>query len=138
MTVTQVKTEQEAVHEALKAWISCVETKDMTRLPSTVGHDADLVWVGPADSEWLAGWEALEGAMLAQNAALDTIRITVSEETIHLLPGERFAWATNRWVFHGTLGGQAIEMPLRCTWVLEKRASGWVIVHFHKSAGVAR
>jgi hypothetical protein len=25
---------------------------------------------------------------------------------------------------------------LRCTWVVEKRRSGWVIVHFHKSMGV--
>ncbi|HCC78020.1 MAG TPA: hypothetical protein DEP80_00225 [Anaerolineae bacterium] len=28
------------------------------------------------------------------------------------------------------------ETPVRCTWILEKQKAGWIIVHFHKSAGV--
>jgi hypothetical protein len=31
---------------------------------------------------------------------------------------------------------QALELPVRCTWILEKREAGWVIVHFHKSVGM--
>jgi len=75
--------------------------------------------------------------MRAQNAALDDIRITVSDETIHVSSDRQFAWATNRWKFAAKMGDQAIELPLRCTWVLEKREAGWVIAHFHKSVGMS-
>ena len=50
---------------------------------------------------------------------------------------QRFAWATNRWNFIARLGDQVIELPLRCTCVLEKREAGWVIARFHKSVGMA-
>jgi len=129
--------EKDAVKAALEDLITGVENKDMRLLPNTVAHEADRVWIGAGANDWLVGWEALEQAMLAQNTALDDIRITVGEETIHLAPDEQFAWATNRWNFAARLGEQALELPLRCTWILEKRAAGWVIVHFHKSAGMS-
>jgi ketosteroid isomerase-like protein len=137
MSADDLVAEKDTVKAALEDWITAVENKDMTLLPSTVAHDSDLVWIGAGINDWLASWEALEQAMLGQNAALDDIRITVSDETIHVLPGEQFAWATSRWEFAGTMGGQPLAFPLRCTWILEKRAAGWVIVHFHKSAGMA-
>lgn len=129
--------EQDAVKAALEDWITAVENKDMTLLPNTVAHEADLVWIGTGINDWLAGWEALKQAMQAQNAALDDIRITVSDETIHLAPDEQFAWATSRWDFSSTVGRQPLAFPLRCTWILEKREAGWVIVHFHKSVGMS-
>lgn len=138
MSTIDLVAEQDAVKAALEDWIAAVENKDMALLPNTVAHEADLVWIGAGANDWLAGWEGLEQAMLAQNAALDDIRITVSDETIHVSPDERFAWATNRWTFAARAGDQAIALPLRCTWILEKRTAGWVIVHFHKSAGMSR
>lgn len=45
------------------------------------------------------------------------------------------AWATNQWFFNARIGDQAMTLPLRCTWILEKRDGRWMIVHFHKSAG---
>lgn len=87
--------------------------------------------------EWLVGYEALEQAMSAQNAALTDIHIDVTQETIHISHQEDMAWATNQWVFNARMGDQAIALPLRCTWILEKRQDRWVIVHFHKSAGMA-
>ena len=137
MSTIDVVAERDAAKAALEDWITAVEGKDMVLLPNTVAHDADLVWIGAGANDWLVGWEVLEHAMQAQNAALDDIRITVSEETIHVSPDERFAWATNRWDFSGIMGGQPLAFPLRCTWILEKRETGWVIVHFHKSAGMS-
>ena len=43
----------------------------------------------------------------------------------------------NRWVFKARMAGEELELPLRCTWVPEKRDAGWVLVHSHKSLGVA-
>lgn len=131
------KTEMETVKAAIDAWITSVEGKDIELLPKVVAHDPDLVWIGTDAGDWIGGYEALEKVMQAQNAALEEIHITVSDETIHIAPNERFAWATNRWIFKATMGDQEIELPLRCTWIVEKREAGWVLVHFHKSVGVA-
>ena len=62
---------------------------------------------------------------------------TVSDITVNVSSGGRFAWATSLWDFKATMGGQAIALPVRCTWILEKREIGWVVVHFHKSVGTA-
>lgn len=137
MATTTFQIEREAIRSAMQAWIASVEGKDMKLLPAIVTHDPDIVWIGSSVNDWIVGWEGLNLAMQAQNAALDDIRISVSEETLHIHPEARFAWATNRWVFKAMAGGQQIELPLRCTWILEKREAGWVIVHFHKSAGMA-
>jgi len=105
-------------------------------LPQVVTQDADSVWISPGKGEWLVGFDALEQAMQAQNAALDDIQIQMSDETIHISPSGDMVWATNQWVFNARLGDQTLAMPLCCTWILEKRAGQWVIVHFHKSAGM--
>jgi ketosteroid isomerase-like protein len=84
----------------------------------------------------LEGYDALEQAMQAQNAALEDIHIHVSNETIHISSAGEMAWATNQWIFNARMGDQALAMPLRCTWILGKRQGRWVIVHFHKSAGM--
>jgi hypothetical protein len=39
-------------------------------------------------------------------------------------------------VLDATMGNQAIELPVRCSWILEKRGTNWLIVHFHKSVGM--
>jgi ketosteroid isomerase-like protein len=137
MTNITVQNEQQAVKQALNAWITSVEGQDMNLLPTTVAHDPDIVWIGTSVNDWIVGWDGLNQAMQAQNAALDGISISTSDETLHVHPEARFAWATNRWVFKATMSGQQVELPLRCTWVLEKREAGWVIVHFHKSVGMA-
>ena len=74
--------------------------------------------------------------MTAQNAALSGTKISVSDVTVNISPDEQFAWATSLWDFKATVGEQAIEMRVRCSWVLEKREAGWVVVHFHKSVGM--
>ncbi len=126
-----------AIKAGIDAWIEAVECKDINLLPQVVNQDPTAVWIGVGDGDWLLGYEALEQAMRAQNAALDEIHIQAIEETIHISPEEDMAWATNQWVFSGKMGGQSMAMNLRCTWILEKQPDKWVIVHFHKSAGMA-
>ena len=130
------ETERALVKAAIDAWIQSVEGRNLDRLPGVVARDPDLVWIGTGEDEWIVGYEALKEVMQAQNEALEYIRISVREETIHLSPSEQVAWATNRWVFKARMAGEELELPLRCTWVAEKRDAGWVLVHSHKSVGV--
>lgn len=134
MDLLETKTDQELVRAALRAWVEGVEARDLQQIMGAVAHRSDLVWIGPGRGEWIVGPEALARAMEGQNAALDRIRIQVSEQTVHHQPGDRIGWATNRWVFAATMGGESFEMPLRCTWIAEKEGDRWVLVHFHKSA----
>jgi len=128
--------ERASVKAALDGFVRAVERHDLDGLPEVVAQDPDLVWIGTGEDEWIVGYEALKGVVQARNEALDYIRIAVSDETIHLSSDEQAAWATNRWVFRARRGGEELELPLRCTWVAEKRDAGWVLVHSHKSLGV--
>lgn len=129
--------EMKAVKTALDLWITGVQNKDMTIISKAVVHDDDVVWIGGAESEWIVGYDALEQAMEVQNNALDNIRIEVNDETIRISPDRQVAWATSQWNFCAQADRQLIEVPLRTSWILEKREPGWVIVHFHKSVGTA-
>jgi ketosteroid isomerase-like protein len=135
LTKTNTIVEQE-IHAALMKWIDAVEGRELDMLPEVVAPDPSLVWIGTDVTDWVTGYSQLEQIMQAQNNALQDIDITVSDETIHTYPNADYAWATNRWVFRARAGRQVLELPLRCTWILEKRAPGWRIVHFHKSVGM--
>lgn len=123
------------VKAALDAFVRAVERHDLDGLPGVVAQDPDLVWIGTREDEWIVGYEALKGVLQARNEGLEYIRIAVSDETIHLSSDEQVAWAANRWVFRARMGGEELVLPLRCTWVAEKRDGGWVLVHSHKSVG---
>jgi len=69
--------------------------------------------------------------------ALSNIKITQTDLRIHFSPDHRLAWATCLWDFRAKQGDQPVVEPTRCTWVLERREPHWVIVHWHKSIGVA-
>jgi ketosteroid isomerase-like protein len=135
MANEDARPELEVVADVVDAWTISVEDKDLGLFRLVVDHDPNLVWIGSGENDWLKGYEKLEDAIVAQTASLENISIGVSDEIIHLSPDERFAWVTNRWVFEAIRGDQEVELPLRCTWILEKRDTGWVLVHFHQSVG---
>jgi uncharacterized protein (TIGR02246 family) len=133
-----VEAEKALIKSVLDNYVKAVENEDIELYGQVVANDPDMVNFGTDASERIVGWDALKKALQAQFVALPGTRITVSDETVYVLSGGRFAWATSLWVFKATIAatGQAMEVPVRCTWLLEKRDKGWVIVHFHKSVGV--
>jgi len=137
MVTSSAESERALVKAALDAFVRTVEERNLDGLSGVVAQDPDLMWIATGEDEWIVGYDALKEAMRAQNEALEYIRISVSEETIHLSPSEQVAWATNRWIFRARMAGNELKLPLRCTWVAEKREAGWVLVHSHKSLGVA-
>jgi ketosteroid isomerase-like protein len=132
-----VEAEKAAIKSVLDNYVTSVEKADMGLYAKTVAHDPGMVNFGTAASERIVGWDALREVMEAQNAALSGTKIAASDVTVNVSSEGRFAWATSLWEFKATMGGQAIALPVRCTWILEKRETGWVVVHFHKSVGTA-
>jgi len=132
-----VEAEKAAIRSVLDNYVKAVENSDIELYGKVVANDLDMVNFGTDASERIVGWDALKKTMEAQFVALPGSRIAVSDVTVNVLSGGRFAWATSLWVFKATVAatGQGMEVPVRCTWVLEKRGKGWVIVHFHKSVG---
>ena len=85
------------------------------------------------DGPPIVGWEALKKVMVHQNAALSQTKLTVSNVSIVVPTSGMLALATSLWNFKAMMGDKAVALSVRCTWILEKRASSWIIIHFHKS-----
>jgi ketosteroid isomerase-like protein len=137
MTTLNVETEKSAIKSVLDGYITSIENADIESYGKILAHDPDMVNFGTDATERIVGWNALREVILAQNAALSGTKITQSDVTINVAPDGRFAWATSMWDFKASMEGQSVELPARCTWILEKQDAGWVIVHFHKSVGMA-
>lgn len=136
-TTATTDTVRDAVQSVLEAWIAGVEQENLGLLAQIVAPDEEAVFIGSGAAERIRGWTALQAALKGQAIAVKDIRITADAPEIHLLAGGQAAWATSNWTFEGRLGDQPISAPLRCTWICEQRGPDWVLVHFHKSVGLA-
>lgn len=137
MLTQEVAIEQDDIQAVLDAWIAGVEQGDLDLIARIVAPDENTVWIGAMTGEKLEGWTALRAALEAQDSALSDIGIEASDVRVRLLAGGASALATSQWTFAAQMGEQKLAFPLRCTWVLEKRGDAWLLVHFHKSVGMA-
>jgi uncharacterized protein (TIGR02246 family) len=127
-----VENAEKEVKSVLDQYVKSVEQEDMEQYAKIVSHDSTSVDFG-SFGEPIVGWEALRRVMEGQNASLDSIRVEQSQVAIHILPGGTSAWATSLWSFSAKSGQTILNLPVRCTWILEKREGKWLIIHFHKS-----
>jgi uncharacterized protein (TIGR02246 family) len=130
--MVDVETEKAQVKAVLDAYVQSVETENMELYAENVTHDPEMVNFG-GFGDPIVGWEALQKVMEGQNEALSETKITVSDLAIHVSPTAQLAWATCLWDLKAMMGENPIELPVRCTWILEKQEGRWIIVHFHKS-----
>lgn len=135
MSAVILEADKVGIQAILDNYISSVIHADIEAYALNIVHDPDMVNFGTDASERFVGWTALRNAIVAQNAALSETEIHQHDVTINLSADGRFAWATSLWDFKAVLDGQALEAPIRCTWILEKQEDGWKIIHFHKSIG---
>jgi uncharacterized protein (TIGR02246 family) len=127
-----VAAEMAAVEVVLDSYVASVETEDIELYAKNVAHDTAMVNFG-GFGEPIVGRGALKQLMERQNEALSETDISVSDLAIHVGEDGKLAWATCLWDLKAVMGENPIELPIRCTWVLEKRGARWVIAHFHKS-----
>ncbi len=128
--------EAAAVADLLNRYVEAVEERDLDKYSEVVAHDDDLAWYGSMPGQ-IVGWGEVEEVIRGMYEALSDIKITQTDLRIHLSPDRQVAWATCLWDFRAKMADQLVEEPTRCTWVLERREGDWVIVHWHKSVGVA-
>lgn len=131
-----IEAEKAAVKAVLDQYVTSVENEDMNLYAQLVAHDAEMVNFG-GFGDPIVGWDALRKVMEGQNAALSQTKITVSDLAIHVSETGTLAWARCLWNLKATMGDTPADLPIRCTWVLEKREDRWVIVHFHKSMAMS-
>jgi len=127
-----VESVEAEVRAVLDRYITCVEQEDMEHYAQIVAHDADMTNFGAFGGP-IIGWTSLQEVMEGQNAMLDAIHIDQSDVKVHVLASGKDAWATSLWQFKATAGEAPLDLPVRCTWQLERRDGNWQIVHFHKS-----
>lgn len=129
--------EKQAIKTVLDNYILSIEKEDIELYGEIIMHDPIMVNFGTGAADYIVGWDALRKVIEDQNAALSETKITQSDVTINISPDAKFAWATSLWNFQATMGGQVMQLPVRCSWIMEKQEDFWVIVHFHKSIGAA-
>lgn len=123
---------QKEIESLLDRYVASVELEDMEQYARIVCHDTEMINFG-AFGDPIVGWDGLQAVMESQNAGLDSVKIDQSDVQIHVFPSGSHAWATSQWRFQAKAGENALDLPVRCTWVLEKRGDEWKIIHFHKS-----
>lgn len=136
MATVAVEVEAAAVAGTIQRYIEAVEAEDLARYAEVVAHDDHLAWYGSMPGQ-IVGWGELEPLIREMFEGLSDFKITQTDLRVHLSPDQQVAWATCLWDFRARSGDQEVVESTRCTWVLERREGSWVIVHFHKSIGVA-
>ena len=135
---TDITSEKKAVKAVIdnyaKSWI----TEDIDLYSSTMMPDESLIHVGGSQGlNWIEGWTELKEIIIKQNKSLNDTDIDDTKEWINFSQSGKFAWAVTLWDLTTILNdGTKCFLPLRCTWILEKKDDSWIIVHFHKSIGI--
>lgn len=132
-----IDVDKTAIKEILDSYILSIENEDIELYGKIFVHDPGMVNFGTGAKERIVGWDALKLVIEDQNAALSETKITQSDITINVSADGQFAWATSLWEFKATMEAQVMQLPVRCSWILEKQGNDWKIIHFHKSVGAA-
>ncbi|KPJ70548.1 hypothetical protein AMJ52_09790 [candidate division TA06 bacterium DG_78] len=127
-----IEAETTAIKTVLNNYVISVENEDMELYEENIADDATMVNYG-VFGDPIVGPDALIKVIEGQNTTLSGIQIDVNNVAIHVSADGKLAWATCLWNFTAVMAENPIVLPVRCTWVLEKRDTGWLIVHFHKS-----
>jgi ketosteroid isomerase-like protein len=132
----EIEAEKANIKAVLDEYVASVEDEDMDLYAKVVAHDPQMVNFG-VFGDPILGWDVLKKIMVEQNAAMSETKIIVSDLAIRIPEIGKLAWATSLWKLRTLMNGNPIELQIRCTWILERRSEGWVIIHFHKSIAQA-
>jgi ketosteroid isomerase-like protein len=133
-----IQDEKASIKKTLDNYVKSIVDEDMNLYSEIVANDSDMINVGGGvNLSWIEGWVQLKDVMNGQNDAFSETEINVTKERIFVSPTAKDAWAVTLWDLKTVLNdGNQYLLPLRCTWVLQKRDNKWIIVSFHKSFGV--
>ena len=133
-----IQNEKASIKKTLDNYVKSIVDEDMGLYSEIVAQESNMINVGGGvNLSWIEGWTHLKDVMNGQNDAFSETEVNVTKERIFVSPTGRDAWAVTLWNLKTVLSdGNNYLLPLRCTWVLQKRDNKWIIVSFHKSFGV--
>lgn len=128
------RTEAE-VKAVLKTFIESYAKRDLNALKACFASDSDVLLYGTGADEKRIGateieiqakrdWEQTDAASLALQSTFVSAAVPV-------------AWVAADGTFDLRAEGQEMHVPVRITFILEKRGSAWLIVHAHFSMPAA-
>jgi ketosteroid isomerase-like protein len=109
--------------------------RDMNLLRTAFAHDPDVLMYGTGADEKRLGLAEIQ--VQAERDWSQTETASLSYKWISVSAAGSVAWAATDTVLDVKAGGQKMTLPLRITFVLEKRGDEWLIVHAHFSIPAA-
>jgi uncharacterized protein (TIGR02246 family) len=121
----------EEVKAALERLADAYASRDLAKFMACFAPDADVVLYGTGADEKRVGPEAIRTQVERDWAQTETAAMVFSWMSVSA--AGPVAWAAVDSAFHLRASGQGIDLPARVSFVLERRAGTWQIVHAHFS-----
>jgi uncharacterized protein (TIGR02246 family) len=109
--------------------------RDMPLLRTVFAPDSDVLMYGTGADEKRLGFAEIQKQ--AERDWSQTETASLSYKWISVSAAGSVAWAATDAVLEVKAGGQKMTLPLRITFVLEKRIDEWLIVQAHFSVPAA-
>jgi ketosteroid isomerase-like protein len=120
-----------AVKAVLDKIAQAYASRDLDLLRSTVASDADVIMYGTGADEKRVGLAEIE--LQAQRDWSQTESSEVRYGWMSISAAGNVAWAATDATFELTAGAEALSLPARITFVLERRGDRWLMVQSHFS-----
>ncbi|MBI4509265.1 MAG: nuclear transport factor 2 family protein [Deltaproteobacteria bacterium] len=100
-----------------------------------VSLDADSLLIGSDPDRERRGPEIAEEATIRSHFGYD-MSVRGTDLRVELSRSGSVAWAAANVIVEGARADRTVTLPLRVTWVLERRDNAWVVVQAHSSMPV--
>jgi hypothetical protein len=120
-----------AVRTALDRLAEVYLARDVELLRAVFAPDPEVVMFSPGADERFVGLAEIEAKAGSDWAKSEAASLTYTRMSVSAAGA--VAWAAADADFSVTAGGQQTRLPVHITFVLEKRADDWLIVHAHYS-----
>jgi len=126
--------EAEEVRETFSRYIQAYEKKDLETLSKIFANDDKLqaFWPDPTNPFRIEGWPEVRRGLAGYLPAITSMTVNIRQPSVQLFGP--VAIVSCHWSFAAAMGGKPQIGSGRGTYVFEKRAGGWVIIHLHESS----
>ena len=119
------------VASAIDRMANAYASRDLTAAMACFAADPDIVLYGTGRDEKRVGPQEIRTQIERDWSQTDQVELAFTSQSISAA-GD-VAWAALDGSFEVRAGGDAVSIPARVTFVLEKRGGSWLIVHAHFS-----
>jgi uncharacterized protein (TIGR02246 family) len=116
------------IAQATAAWVDAYNSRDAARISALYAEDA-LFW--GTRSTAIASRPEQIAAYFQQSVRNPNLRVAVNEQLVRLY--DRVGISAGVYTVTDLKDGREVATPGRFTFLFEKRAGKWVIVHHHSS-----